>query len=416
MTKDCWFASVDLKDAYYSVNVNKICRKFLRFIWKDQCYEFTALPMGLTSSPRVFTKLLKPVFSVLHKHGFSSLIYIDDTFLQGNSFDACLENVFKTVSLLDNLGFTIHPEKYVLVPRQSISFLGFLMDSRNMTVALTPEKANGIIQDCEHLLRKHEISIRDFSKVIGKFVAAEPAIPYAPLHIKVLEIEKNKYLQENHGNFDNKFILSQSAKNELTWWIDNANLCKNYQPLPIPEIIIQSDSSKLGWGGLIPNTQQKTGGHWSYSEQKSHINILELKAAFLTLQSFFSASKDKHIAIQMDSMVAVSYINKMGGRKKELNNLCRDMWGWCIARNIWISATHVPGVQNVQADKLSRKLNDDLEWMLNKNIFHIIHHKYSLEGAIDLFASRINKQLPRHVAYLSDPLAIAVDAFIYFLE
>jgi hypothetical protein len=97
----------------------------------------------------------------------------------------------------------------------------------------------------------------DFSGVIGKFVAAEPAIPFAPLHIKILEIEKDKHLQDNHGDFDKKFMLSSGAKQELAWWIDNAIMCKSCQPLPKPHIIIQSDSSKLGWGGLIPNTQQK---------------------------------------------------------------------------------------------------------------------------------------------------------------
>jgi hypothetical protein len=165
----------------------------------------------------------------------------------------------------------------------------------------------------------------------------------------------------------------------------------------------------LGW--FDSQYTAKTGGHWPYSEQQSDINVVELKAAFLTLQSFFGASKDKHIAIQLDSMVAVSYINKMGGRKKELNNLCKNMWGWCISRYIWISATHVPGVQNVQADRLSRKLNDDLEWMLSKDIFSFVYQKYSLKGATDLFASRINNQLPKYVACLPDPMAIPVGAF-----
>ena len=65
MKEDCWFASVDLKDAYYSVLVHPDHRKYLKFLWDGTCYQFRCLQMGLTSSPRVFTKLLKPVFSKL---------------------------------------------------------------------------------------------------------------------------------------------------------------------------------------------------------------------------------------------------------------------------------------------------------------------------------------------------------------
>lgn len=60
---------------------------------------------------------------------------------------------------------------------------------------------------------------------------------------------------------------------------------------------------------------------------------------------------------RIDNIVAVSYINlKGGGRKQDLNNLCRQFWFWCIERQ-----THLQGRENVHADRLSRKLNDDLE-------------------------------------------------------
>jgi hypothetical protein len=46
-------------------------------------------------------------------------------------------------------------------------------------------------------------------------------------------------------------------------------------------MIIKTDSSKKGWGGLVENTILNTRGFWNYAEQKLHINFLELKAAFL---------------------------------------------------------------------------------------------------------------------------------------
>ena len=39
MTPNCFMVSIDLKDAYYSVSVNKNHRKYLRFIWKHQLFQ-----------------------------------------------------------------------------------------------------------------------------------------------------------------------------------------------------------------------------------------------------------------------------------------------------------------------------------------------------------------------------------------
>ena len=50
--KDCFMASTDLKDAYYSVPIATSHRKCLRFFWREQLYQFTCLPNGLSCGPR----------------------------------------------------------------------------------------------------------------------------------------------------------------------------------------------------------------------------------------------------------------------------------------------------------------------------------------------------------------------------
>ena len=77
--KDCYMASVDLRHAYYSVCVSKEERKLLRFIWKGQIYEYTCLANGIGSAPRLFTKLMKPVYAALRKKGHKNSGYIDDS-------------------------------------------------------------------------------------------------------------------------------------------------------------------------------------------------------------------------------------------------------------------------------------------------------------------------------------------------
>jgi hypothetical protein len=84
----------------------------------------------LAICPRKFTKLLKPVFSNLRSIDHLSVIFIDDSYLQGADFNlcTCVKNVKDTITLLDQVGLVIHPEKSVLFPTQKLVFLGFLLD------------------------------------------------------------------------------------------------------------------------------------------------------------------------------------------------------------------------------------------------------------------------------------------------
>ena len=83
---------------------------------------------------------------------------------------------------------------------------------------------------------------------------------------------------------------------------------------------------------------------------------------------------------------------------------------WCIDHNVWVTASHLPGKLNEEADRLSRKFDDRTEWMLDRDIFQSITARFG-EPEIDLFASRLNKQVQNYVSWLPDPEAVSVDAF-----
>jgi len=47
-----------------------------------------------------------------------------------------------------------------------------------------------------------------------------------------------------------------------------------------------------------------------------------------------------------------------------LTAIQRLIWDYCIERNIWISASLLPGCENTEADRESRHFNDRNEWQL----------------------------------------------------
>ena len=81
-----------------------------------------------------------------------------------------------------------------------------------------------------------------------------------------------------------------------------------------------------------------------------------------------------------------------------------------MERDIWLSACHIPGSTNVDADTESRQINSLTEWSLNLDVFSDLD---KLRGPfhIDMFASRLNFKVSSYVSCKPDPGAKYVNAF-----
>lgn len=409
MKPGCFMASVDLKDAYYTVPIHPAHQTFLKFLFNGVLYQYTSLPNGLASAPRIFTKLLKPVYATLRSMGHLSSGYIDDSYLQGDTYEECHHNIIDTATLLAKLGFYIHPEKSIFRPAQQLTFLGFNLDSVHMTVTPTEEKIQKTSAICRALILNNRPTIRQMAEAIGTVVSIFPGAQYGPLHYRSLEHDKCLALTANKGDYSADMQISKLSIATLQWWVDNAHTVKRPILHDNPHVTIQSDASNLGWGAVLG--EQKTGGRWTTLEATYHINVLELYAVFFALKCFCNNMENFHILTQIDNTTAVAYVNNMGGSKStQLNNLAGEIWEWCITRNIWISAAHIPGKLNTEADEKSRKFSENHEWMLNKRLFReVMSHYPGLN--IDMFATRLNKQINEYCSWKADPGCSYVDAF-----
>ena len=99
-----------------------------------------------------------------------SSTYLDDMYLQGKTYQECVGNVIDSVQVVDSLGFVVHPAKSTFIPSQRLEFLGFILNSVEMTIRLTPEKATDPQTAFNILLADPSPTIRDLARVIGKSV------------------------------------------------------------------------------------------------------------------------------------------------------------------------------------------------------------------------------------------------------
>ena len=176
-------------------------------------------------------------------------------------------------------------------------------------------------------------------------------------------------------------------------------------------MVLFSDSSNLAWGGVFKGNS--TGGPWYGQEVHWHINAKELQAAFFTLKAFCSQLSNTHVCFNIDNTTSEAYINSQGGRIPLLNDIARNIWLWGYERNIWLSAVHIPGVDNTLADQASRvNYSSDTEWRLDTSVFQILQNSFG-DFDIDLFASRLNRQCRKFLSWRPDPDASGIDAFAH---
>ena len=81
MKPGCFMASVD--------PIHPSHQKYLKFCFDGAFYQYTCLPNGLASAPRIFTKVLKPVYATSHSMGHLNSGCIDDSYPQGDIVEDC---------------------------------------------------------------------------------------------------------------------------------------------------------------------------------------------------------------------------------------------------------------------------------------------------------------------------------------
>ena len=321
------------------------------------------------------------------------------------------------IYLLQNLGYIVHPEKTVKQPTQEIEFLGMVIDSRVMELRLSGQKIKKLRQEAAMIIKDyHQESItpptiRRVSRLLGKFNSVSQAVPPGPV------LQSNSEGPSKSSRTEQSMLrhivppltrsprgagMVEQSLGSLEW--------EEPGPRQPPDLQIESDASLMGWGASCQGIQ--TGGPWSQQEKKLHINCLELLAATLAVKTFLKDQENKRVLLLLDNMTAVAYVNNLGGTvSAHATKFARELWMWCLQRDILLTAQHLPGKENVIADRESRVMKDRSDWMLNPVIFCRIQEHFSyLE--VDLFATRLTHQLPRFYSWRPDPLAEATDAFL----
>ena len=189
-------------------------------------------------------------FVSLQELGYESSVYVDNNLLLTNTFRECSDDVLSTISLLQELRVVIHSAKSVFVTTQKITFLGFEIDTLNMTLTLTSNKKENIRNIAAVLLLKQCFSIRTLGSFLGNIVFSFEAVPNGNLYYRNIEQQTIEALKTSKGNFDiNIKQLSSASLSEIKWWHNHIMHAKlSIKPTLDIDYVIYADANESGWG------------------------------------------------------------------------------------------------------------------------------------------------------------------------
>ena len=182
-----WGVSLDLSDAYFHVPIHPSCRKYLRFCHNQEVFQFRALPFGLATAPRVFTKLMVVVGAYLRLQGSVLLQYFDDWLLHQLNRRNLRQDLEFAWTKLQSLGLLLNEKKSDLVPSQDFIFVGmnFLTDVNRIRVP--PTRVENLLLQIEGILPRKDISAREFLSLVGVLGAAATLVEQGRLHLRPIQ-------------------------------------------------------------------------------------------------------------------------------------------------------------------------------------------------------------------------------------
>ena len=145
-------------------------------------------PLRSFICPESFQKIAEACGSSVRASGIRIVIYLDDILIMHQDRQEIVRIFNMVLALLENLEFLIKREKCPLYPNQALVFLGALLDSRKMTIAVPMEKVQNLQIESAKALRNRSCSMHQSAAMIGRInQMSRIGIQQAPLHYRALQ-------------------------------------------------------------------------------------------------------------------------------------------------------------------------------------------------------------------------------------
>ncbi|CAG9830104.1 unnamed protein product [Diabrotica balteata] len=271
-----YFSTLDLKSAFYHVNVEESSIKYTSFVTPSAQYEFLKMPFGLRNSPSVFMRYIHTIFKHLMEHN-KLLIYIDDLLIATKTVEENLDILKEIFCLLVQNKLNLRLDKCSFLMTE-INHLGYIINGDEIRPS---DRHISAIK--EYPVPRNVKQLHSFIGLTSYFRKFVPnfSIIAGPLYDL---LKKNVSFEFGREQMKSFYSLKQILMSKPVLALYS----------PTAETQIHCDASSSGYGGILLQKQadQKFHPVFFYSqrttqaESKQHSFILELKAVINTLNRF----------------------------------------------------------------------------------------------------------------------------------
>ena len=406
--------SFDLESGYHHIGVHEDSQRYLGFQLAGRYFYCAALPFGLSTAPRVFTKVMRALVAHLRGQGVRCLPYLDDFLFAFNTQKQAKRAATTIDALLLRLGLARNKEKGCWRPTQRLQHLGMIIDSRSMSFEPTPAAEARVREFSSELLhlatrRARVVPARMVAKFAGLAISLHLAVPLARMATRALfdALATKK-------SWSSRVRLSSAALTDLRWWQSENWGGGAPIALPRPTLTVATDASDLAWGAAVENEELEARGYFAASDAVRTIAERELLAVLMALRAFRERLRNQEFRLLIDNQAAAFGLINMTMRSAGARQLLRDIWSEARNINARILVQWIPTWANTRADALSRVVDRE-DYQLHPALFQELCQRWGTPD-VDMFATALNAQVPRFWAARPDPAAEAVDGLAQPLQ
>ncbi len=310
---DDWAVSIDLQDAYLHVPICQASRRYLRFVSEGKVYQFKVLPFGISTAPKVFTKLMLVVAAAARVRGVALFHYLDDWLLRHRSPERLLLDLNIVRGLMHRLGLIPNLEKSELTPAQDFCYVGMNFVTNRDLVRVPADRIKSILCLVFRILDRTCLTAKEFLSLLGVLGAAADLLVLGRLHMRPLQTYLLFLWRPQSRALDAVIPLTSFFKRHLRWWALKSRYTEGVPLTVVPPFrFLTTDASLQGWGAHLDPQGVMFSGLWSPVTKRQHINELELRAVWFSLQEALGFLKDCSVQVLSDNSTVVAYLNRQG--------------------------------------------------------------------------------------------------------
>ena len=337
-------------------------------------YQFKALCFELSTSPQVFTRVFAVIFAWAHSRGIRLPWYLDDWLVLASLEAVAKKNVHDLLSLCHSFGIVINEEKSDLFPSQTANYLGMTIDTGAAKIFPALARVEKFLSVVERFCALSAPHTQLWQVLLGHLASLERLVPHSHLRMRSLQWHLKTQWSPESAPPSLPVPLSQEVKEDLSWWMVRDHLLQGGDSGHLLRIFTCT-RTHLGRGRAHTSLIVSCLGCGRRRKSWLHINLLEMKAVFLSLQSFREAVTGRRVTAMCDNSTVVAYSNKQGGTvSRSLCSLASRLLRWTESLDAHLDARYLPGQSNVLVDLSCQDQVIGTEWSLHPQVARALLH------------------------------------------